>query len=130
MAERLLKWSIFSITLSLLPLAFTAVQAAVRGKPITLTDVTEKGEVVLVAAVLCATSLGEVFIAKYDGRMARLALGGFAVLIIVAATWAYGDISSAVSANQTVDKAFICSLSKIIFGAAVLGSLSCEVFAG
>ena len=129
MAARLAKWIIFSILLALLPLAFGGYQTAARGKAVTLASITAGGELVLVAAAICAASLGEVFLRKTDRRIWRLVIGGATLLVIMSASLLFADIAASKAAGIPLDQSFVSRVSIWVFVAGLLSSLSSEVFA-
>jgi hypothetical protein len=67
-AVKIVRWLIFGAIISLLPLAFTFGDLALRGRPHHLADVMGNGELLVVVWVLSASALGEMFGGKGGGR--------------------------------------------------------------
>jgi hypothetical protein len=59
MAEKLVRWLIFSVVISLLPLLFRFALEATDGKSPTLSDLLSQGELLLISSAIAAAAVGE-----------------------------------------------------------------------
>src|ERR1700722_8075371 len=101
--EKLARWLIFSVVISLLPVLFSLLaQVTMKGNPISLGTLGGHGEFLLISVAILAASLGEGIGRKMDGRSTFpyiLAEGVNAIFLILAAFW-FAYISGTGQAQQ------------------------------
>jgi hypothetical protein len=105
MAERLVKWTFFSVLVALLPLVFAYLIPAVGGKAATVTAVIGKGELFVVSASLCAAAVGDLIGKSHEDpgrRIFAYVAGGSAVVTLMLCSFLYVSASTASSEPQTV----------------------------
>jgi hypothetical protein len=59
MRDKVLRWFIFGVLISLLPLAYTYENLTIKSQPAEMTKVVGNGELVIIVWALCAGALGE-----------------------------------------------------------------------
>lgn len=125
MLEKLVTWLIFSVLLAVVPLAATAVFQATRDLPYDLPTLTAQGELLLVAASLCAAATGELFASGSRARVVKLIAGGAAVVVLLFAAIYFASVVSARQAGVPMNIIVIYHTSLAVFAGAFVASGSC-----
>ena len=137
MAERLtaklMRWLIFSVVLALVPLAFTALRLSTRGdSPSLLTCLLRaisRGELLLIAAILCGRSSGELVGSGTSYRISKTISAGGAVILLMLAALYFADVTAAQLSGQHIEAALVQKVSLILFVCGLFCSASCLTLA-
>jgi hypothetical protein len=110
------RWVCFGITLAVLPIATNWISSLTRGGEVSAWNILGNGELLLVSAVLGATSVGELMGARTRRFIIfRSVLSGFNLpLILLASIW-FADISATVRSDVDVDQRFVAIGSLVVF---------------
>ena len=81
--EKLLRWFLFSVPASLVPLALTYFSHRIDRHAVRLEMLLGRGELLLVTTTLGAAALGELIPASRENAVAKVLAGGASVLMIV-----------------------------------------------
>ena len=88
---RVLRWLLFSVAISLVPFAATALRIKTGGGQLNLQDFTINGEVLILAAALAASGLGELAGNNLRHRNLGIVSGfGCTAIVMVSSIW-YGS---------------------------------------
>lgn len=130
MLVTLAKWLIFSVLISLVPIAFSYQKIWVRsGNVPSLEQILSGGELFLLACALCASSVGGLIGSSRDRMLAKTAIGGISIIIVAAASMIFADVSAASTAgagagqlNYELNKSLITLLSIVYFACSLIVS--------
>lgn len=122
--ERLVRWFLFSVLVSLIPLALTYVNLLLDGREAHLAMLLARGELLLVSATLGAAALGELFPSGREHAMAKLLASGASVLMIVLSSVCFASIQS----RQSPDPGPVLVLSVFLFAGMLLAAGSCMFY--
>jgi hypothetical protein len=125
--EKAARWLIFSVTISLVPLIFTAISLASRGNSFDLIDIIGNGELLLISTALCAASVGELFGTSPKYRTLKIVLGGIAVVLLMLAALNFADISAAKTSGTQIVPDVLKATSLYIFFSSIIVSGGCIV---
>jgi hypothetical protein len=120
--RRTIGWAIFSVGVSLLQLVATLVALIERNAPHGFSDVLSRGDLIIIAVVLAAGSVGDMVVRKTTGgfSMPEVAVMGFGVVLLVLGAILYALVSTAVSGDA--DLAVLVSLGTFGGSLAIGGS--------
>jgi hypothetical protein len=121
MSEKLLRWFIFSVVISLLPLAFYYVRAMTDGKAVSLPELLARGELLLIAVALAADAIGDLLASKSAGMLKTIA-GGGCVITVGFSSFYFADVSTKTAANVTV----VFWMSLVLFAVSMISSACCK----
>ncbi|MGE4043417.1 MAG: hypothetical protein AB7F35_01095 [Acetobacteraceae bacterium] len=127
MNEKVLRWIIFGVLVSLVPLAVAYMNLLLKGKNIGLAEVTGKGEVLLICGSLCAGALGELFGSSEKYRKRKIFVGGITLVITLFCTYFFASVEEQLAENGVIDKAALLFLSWLALGLCIVSSISCLI---
>ena len=127
MVDKILRWLIFGVVVSLLPLAAAYATLAIRSQPATLRAVAGNGEVLIICWSLCAGALGELFGSTNRYKRQKMVVGGVTIAVIVFCTLVFAPIEERRLLNQSINEDFLLILSYWALGACILSSMGCLV---
>jgi hypothetical protein len=126
----LIFWIVFTVSMSLLPIAGSALPALAQGHSVDVLDLVGKGEALLVAVAILAAALGEVLRGESPTRgLYRAGLVSAAFFVIVIGILAYAVIFTLVSVGVQQAHVFTADLSAAIFSASVATGICCVAVA-
>lgn len=125
MLEKLVTWLMFSVALAVVPLAAAGVIRATRELPYDLPTLCAQGELLLIAAGLCAAATGELFGSTLRFRILKLAVGGATVAILFFAAIYFANVVSFRDAKVSLSTAVIYQTSVTVFFSALVASGAC-----
>ncbi len=126
-AVKIVRWLIFGAIISLLPLAFTFGDLALRGRPHHLADVMGNGELLVVVWVLSASALGEMFGGKGGRPIFHIVVGGATLLVIVVAALLFAFITEARAGGQPINEDLLVNASIILYGVSLIPCVFCLI---
>lgn len=134
--EKLIRWIIFSVVIALLPILVNWVFLWLRRKATTFENLTGRGELLLIAAAMAASAIGEVIPIGQTAivptghfiAIAKFIAVGLCVAIVLISSVCFGDISSALISNQYRDPHRVSILSVCLYCSALISSAACIVF--
>jgi len=126
-AVKIVRWLIFGAIISLLPLAFTFGDLALRGRPHRLVDVIGNGELLVVVWVLSASALGEMFGGKGGRPILHILAGGLTLVVIVAAALLFAFVAEAKAGTQPVNEDLLVNLSVILYVVSLFPCVGCLI---
>ena len=126
-SEKLVRWLVFSVAISLLPLVFNFLRAYGRGATPSLIDLNAHGELLLISAAIAAAAIGELVASGGRYQIAKIIAGGGCVLVLAVASLWFADISAPTSSGALVDYVRVSNASTVVFMFTVISSASCVV---
>ena len=118
MARNVIKWLIFSVAASAVPLLFSMLNLFVlKNEPWDPARLIGNGELFLIAVTLCAGGLGEALDAPGDRVTTKLIAGGACALIMLFASLSFASVAAM---PDTSDINVV--VTSLIFYAAALGA--------
>ena len=114
---KLVRWGMFGVLLSLLPLAGAFVGSAIYGKLVSLEGLLSRGELLLIATTLAAAATGELFGSRHSSTASgtEVLAGGAAIFVAVLAIFSYAVVSTAISRGEQFSKTFVTWYSIVIW---------------
>lgn len=130
-AFRLARWVFFAVVLALLPIAANALGAVTRADDTLEYDALfSHGELLLVATAALGAALSELFDARHTGmRNAKLFVGWFAGLVMLASSMWFADIAAGLRDGSELDERSITDGSLVVFGLSLLSGGFCLLVA-
>lgn len=125
MIEKLVSWLFFSVILALVPLLVSSLIQVTHKQAANLETVLAHGELLLIAAGLCAASAGELIGTGSGMKILKLIAGGSAIVILVFAAIYFADIAASNQAKAVVDLGLVCDTSLTLFTCALFSSGCC-----
>ena len=94
---RLTRWLVFSILFALFPFFFNMIDGILIGSDVSTTSLFGNGQLFLISTTLCAVAVGELLGVSSTkstifGNIAATFASGFAILIILLASYCYASI--------------------------------------
>ena len=121
MTAKILRWFLFGVVGSLLPLMINFLMTLPKSWSYNPTRVINRGELCIVIAAMCSVSAGELFGAASRKATMAILSGGVTVLILTLSTALYVYIPAA---NDLPDY-YISDLSYILFICSLISSMCC-----
>jgi hypothetical protein len=119
--EKLLRWFMFSVLASLVPLALTYFSHRIDRHAVRLEMLLGRGELLLITTTLGAAALGELIPANRENAIAKVLAGGASVLMIVISSVCFAAIQS----RNNADPRPVAVLSLAFFFGTLLAAASC-----
>lgn len=125
MAEKLVRWFIFSVLIALLPIVFAYWHIATDGKHPNWASIVAHGELMLVSVALAADAIGELIGRGAAKPLKKILAGGGCTITVISASFYFADVSS----KPPVDLELVLRTSLGIFLLTVIASASCKALA-
>lgn len=127
MAEKLTRWFIFGVVVSLLPFALAYLNLWASKKPAKIEDLLSRGELLLVSTAIGAAAIGELLGVKDTHALYKIVIGGcsFVAVLTQMAWYAYTS-----DASQGLDGRSVAKLSVVFFVVTLFCSSACLFLAG
>jgi hypothetical protein len=124
---RLLLWLVFGVVIGALPLYADGVKEALSAGGFRFNDVLGQGELLIVAAVIAAGAMGELFIAKISDKERNYSIVacGFCLLFCIGNTLAYAS-STATAACANAEQSIAGSKSVDLAGTVAALQSACQ----
>ncbi len=123
MAEKMVRWVIFSVVIALLPIIFNYLSMLTKGLPTSLEIVISRGELLIVSAAINAAAIGELFgSGTTNKRIPKIIAGGVCVIILLLTSLWFADIVATILLNKPVESRIIMLGSVAAFLSTVLAS--------
>lgn len=119
-AEKLVRWFMFSVLVSLVPLALTYFILWVDRREVHLEMLVARGELLLISTTLGAAALGELFPGTRENALEKLLSGGALVLLMLTSSLFFAVIQARQSSNPR--SLFAVSLALFVGILAAAGS--------
>jgi hypothetical protein len=123
--EKLVKWLIFSVVLALIPILVAYLGQITRGVLPPWHETFGRGELLLIAAAMCATSSGELFTASGSSRLGKLLAGGAAIVLLLVSASYFAEVSSSMRSQAAIDTLVVAQLSLFLYACSFLSSAGC-----
>jgi hypothetical protein len=125
MGEKIATWFIFSVLMALVPLAAGVAKQMTSNADINLAAVVAQGQLLLITAGLCATSLGDLIGSGKTARTAKILAGGFTLVVLTFATLYFADITAALAKGEALNIDVIRNTSLACYASAFVAGGSC-----
>jgi hypothetical protein len=120
MTRPVVKWFIFSVVASAVPLLFSALNLFVlRNAPWDATRIIGNGELFIIAVTMCAGGLGELLDAPDRRRIGKLVTGGMCVILLMFAALSFASVS----ASNKTSAYNVVATSGLTYGASFVATL-------
>lgn len=123
--ERMIRWFIFSVLLSLVPLTLSYVAMQLDGGRVSLHMLMGRGELLLICTTVGAAALGELIPAGRDNAILKLLAGGCTMLVVVVSSLSFAAIQS----RQSPDPGSVLAISLSMFLGMLVAGGSCMYLA-
>jgi hypothetical protein len=125
MLEKLVTWFVFSVVLALVPLFAAAAFQSSRAQPFDLRALVAQGELLLVAAGICAAATAELFGSSARLRALKLLVGGATIALLLFAAIYFASIVTARESKVALDVAVVYQTSIVVFVSAFFTAGAC-----
>ncbi|HYR10929.1 MAG TPA: hypothetical protein VEQ60_24330 [Longimicrobium sp.] len=122
--EKLVRWFMFSVLISLVPLAVTHFNLRLDGRIVHLEMLVARGELLLICTTLGAAALGELFPGGGGHAMGKMLGAGASMVVVVLSSFYYAIIQS----RPSPDHGSILTISVWLFAAVLIAGASCLYF--
>jgi hypothetical protein len=123
MASKLLRWLVFGVIISLLPIAVSFLEFVAKDKTPTMRQVMGDGGLLLIISAVCAGSLGEIIGSGQRALAAKISAGG-AVVVLIISSLLFAAILEGKGAS-TYDESIVASISMWVFALGLLPCAAC-----
>jgi hypothetical protein len=127
LAEKVIRWLLFSVLIALLPLGFNAISLFTRGISVDLVNLVSRGELLLISTAICAAAVGELVPTGPALRISKIIVVGSTVIILIAASYYFADISAGYRLGEKMDFNVIRDISLIAFISSVVSGALCVI---
>lgn len=124
-AEKLVRWFMFSVLVSLVPLAMTYFGLRLDRRPVHLEMLVGRGELLLISTTLGAAALGELFPGGRENAIGKLLAAGTSLVGILVCSFYFATIQS----RATPDGHAILTVSVWLFAGMLVASAICLFYA-
>jgi|GEM_PF-1600988 len=100
---KIVRWIMFSIVLSLLPLGMKMLSLSIRNHNFSYSDIVSHGELLLITITMCTTAIAELFCSGSGSKPPKLFVGSVTILILILAASLFSDISVAFELGRDKD---------------------------
>ena len=121
--EKLIHWSIFNVSIALLPLLFNLMFLFIQEKFPGFNILLYRGELLIISAAISADALGEYVNGTITNKTAKLIIGGSCVLLLAMSSLLFAAI--AINAEQ-LNQNRVAIISVSVFLATILTSGICK----
>ena len=124
MWKTLIRWVVFSVLFSLLPLLANYSAHRIARHAIDLKSLLLHGELLLIAVGLTGAAIGEILGSDMGDRLGQLKLcsAGGNFLIVVMASMLFAFVCSTHLTGGSMDASFVCSASVLVYCVAFVTS--------
>ena len=122
--EKLVRWFMFSVLVSLVPLALTYFNLWVDRRDVRLDMLVARGELLLISTTLGATALGELFPSTRENALEKLLSGGALVVLMLMSSFFF----AVTQARQSSASRSLFAVSLVIFAGILATSASCMFY--
>ena len=126
MGAKILRWFIFTVRVSLVPFGVVALAKWADNAAFELSSLWPRGELLLVSTALAADAIGDLIPTGPSARSAKVATGGFCLLLILLTSLWYGLIQD----HPGYNAGRVSEGSIVIFFVTVVVCLVCKLVAG
>jgi hypothetical protein len=122
----IVRWLIFVVALSLLPVGIGAFSIVTRDEAVDFIRLLGHGELLLISTAVVGSALADL-VSAGDSRFRTLKLsvgGGAALVVLAAAVW-FAQIATVRVDGSPIDREGIAVGSLVLFGLSVVSGLSC-----
>jgi hypothetical protein len=124
MASKLLRWLVFGVIISLLPIAVSFLEFVAKDKTPTMRQVMGDGGLLLIISAVCAGSLGEIIGSGQRALAAKIISAGGAVVVLIISSLLFAAILEGKGAS-TYDESIVASISMWVFALGLLPCAAC-----
>jgi hypothetical protein len=124
-AEKLVRWIMFSVLMSLVPLAASYFGLRLDRRPVHLEMLVARGELLLICTTLGAAAIGELFPSGRENAIGKMFAAGTSLLGLVVCSLYF----AAVQSRPAADAEPILSASIWLFAGMLVAGGSCLYFA-
>jgi hypothetical protein len=90
---KLLRWVLFGVVVSTLPIAWAAGSLFVHDKPILVKELLGNGDLLMATCAGCAVALGEIIGSSETAQASKITFGFFALLVIIGSCLVFASIT-------------------------------------
>jgi hypothetical protein len=121
-----IRWMMFGVVLSLLPIGASYLGAAAFGKTPDFVKFLGRGDLLLVSATIGAAAAGELFGSRTRaGGGLEVFMAGLAIAVAVLAALLFGVITTAKSLGELPAEGFIAACTTVLFLVGVASGVGC-----
>lgn len=129
MAEKLTRWFLFGVIVALLPVIFNYLHLRTRASSVSFDDIAGRGELLLVAAGIAATAIGDLLGSSASMKVPKIIAGGFSVIVLGLASLYFADVAAAYLSNQNINAHIVSNTSLTLLLSAIVTGGSCIALA-
>lgn len=124
---KLLRWTVYSVIISLIPIFSTFLYSWTTNSQVTLTGALSKGELLLISVAISGGAVGELIGREAEGALRLLKVGiiGLTLIVVLVSCIWFGSIASILAEGGHVDAHAVSVGSKIVFFSSVLSGAVC-----
>ena len=111
---KLMKWLMFTVLLALTPFVFSVFRFSIKADETTIAEsfciVSSNGMLLLIAVIICARSIEEVFLKTID-RTIKIVLGGTMIILLTFTAFFYSEVTGILATGSTIDNSLVQNTS-------------------
>lgn len=126
---RLVRWCIFSVAVTLLPIIFNLIKCMVNSNcTLSITYLFCHGELLIISNAIAGSAIGQVIAVRNTRHVPTLIAAGSCVIILSLSSFLYAEMTAAGSTNS-YDPHGISITSLVMFILTILAGASCVILA-
>ena len=129
MEEKLIVWIFFSVGIALVPLVFAGLRLQTKKTPNAFSIVIARGELLLLIAALCGSSIGELIGSNETHKILKLISGGSSIIILLFSSLYFSFVSEnkTINTEGEIEDGVVIHTSLILFCLAFVSCCSCII---
>ena len=127
--QKIIRWVIFSVIVALLPIIFNGLVLLTKGNLFEIETLTGRGELLLIAAAMAASAIGELIASGKTMASIKLIAGGCCLIVLSMASLYFAHVSYALMAKEFVDYLIVSKISINLYVASIVSSSCCIILA-
>jgi len=127
--EKLIVWIFFSVGIALVPLVFAGLRLQTKKTPNAFSIVIARGELLLLIAALCGSSIGELIGSNETHKILKLISGGSSIIILLFSSLYFSFVSEnkTINTEGEIEDGVVIHTSLILFCLAFVSCCSCII---
>ena len=127
MANKVSRWLIFGVLISLVPLFWSYENLIIKAQPASMAKILGNGELLIIVWALCASSLGELFGSDSGYKGFKIVSGGLTLIVPITSALLFASITEARVEGVKVDDGAIVTTSLLLFLFGIFSCSSCVI---
>lgn len=91
--KKLLRWVLYGVGVSILPIIWAALSLFIHDKPIVVKELLGNGDLLMATCGGCAVALGEIIGSSRAAESSKIAMGFFSLMVVIGSCLVFSSIT-------------------------------------